>query len=203
MDNAPASRSARATPKHRLSPRSVAIQHAVAKQSNVALRHQADVCDGGYADSGGASDGRDDLGPVFKFELDDRCLHVGVPDHADGVFRWGIATWYEPKGISATSSKCTASCATARIWCGISSRVVEGNPRQSCVRELPTRAMSTSWVSSTRAVGKSHSVHISNPRAGSTPGNLQMLDCHFLPRGMRTVIYEITGSRGARAKELE
>lgn len=38
------------------------------------------------------------------------------------------------------------------------------------MRESPTRAMSTSWVSSARAVGKSHAVHISNPRAGSTPG---------------------------------
>lgn len=69
MDNALASCSARSTPEHRLSPRSVATLHAVARRSRVVLRHQPDVCHGGYADSGDASDGRDDLEPVVKFEL--------------------------------------------------------------------------------------------------------------------------------------
>lgn len=46
---------------------------------------------------GDASDSPDDLGPAF--ELDCRCLHVDVPDYEDGVFRWGIAAWHEPKGI--------------------------------------------------------------------------------------------------------
>jgi len=126
MDNAPASCSARSTPEHRLSPRSVATLHAVARQSSVVLRHQSDVCHGGYADSGDASDGRDDLGVVVKFELGCGVSTWVVPDLADGVFRWGIATWYESKGMSAASSKCPAPCTMARIWCGISSKVGRG-----------------------------------------------------------------------------
>lgn len=149
MYNAPASCSARAPPEHHPRPRGVATQHAVARQSGVALRHQPDVCHGGYVDLEDALDGRDDLGPAF--ELDSS--HVGVPDHADGVFRWGIATWYEPKGMSYRRREFGVAF--------ISSRVVEGNPGKSFAWESPTRAMSTWWVSSACAVRKSYAVNIS------------------------------------------
>lgn len=100
MDNAPAPCSARVTPDHRLSPLGLVTLHAVAtaRQSGVALRDQLDVWHGGHVDLGDASDRRDDLGPA-AFELVCRCLHVDVPDYEDGVFRWGIAAWHEPKGI--------------------------------------------------------------------------------------------------------
>ena len=91
-----------------------------------------------------------------------RCLQVGYRRVA------------RAEGHSTPGSRCTAPCVTTQIWSGISSRLVEGNPRESLMS-----AISTSCVSSAHAVGRSYAVNnICNPRARSTHF-VQMLNCRI------------------------